>query len=247
MNAVLAIAARELRSQFLSPSGWLILAVNAAVLGYVFLVQLERFAGLQTQLGGTPGAPGATELVALPLIKTAGFVFLLTTPLLTMNLLAEERRQGTLVLLLASPVSSSQIVLGKYLGVTFFLACLWLLTALLPATLLLAGTLDYGLLASALLGLGLLLAAMGATGLLVSCHAALPSIAAFGTFGLLLLLWVLSWGTGGGVLTFLSLSAHFERSLTGVVRLEDICYFGLLIGGCLGHAVWRLRDETSLS
>jgi len=247
MNAVLAIAAKEIRSQFLSPRAWGILAVNAAVLGYVFLIQLERFTAWQLQLTEVANAPGATELVVLPLFKTAGFLFLVTAPLLTMNLIAEERRQKTLVLLLSSPVTSAQIVLGKYLGLVIYLLCLLLLTAILPLSLQLGGPLDYGLMASGFLGLALLLACMGAAGLFVSCHTELPSLAAFNTFGLLMLLWILNWSGEPGDSawwSYLSLGVHFDHLLSGIVRLQDIVYFCVLTGVFLVLGTRRLSNET---
>ena len=250
MNAVMTIACKEIRSQFLSPRTFAILAVNAALLGYLLLVQLERFAGLQGKLGSLTQAPGATELVILPLVKTAGFLFLVSTPLLTMNLLAEERRLKTLPLLLSSPVTGVQIVLGKYLGWLVFAACLIFITGLLAFSLALGGPLDFGLMLSALLGLTLLLACMGAAGLVVSCYAAQPSVAAFNTFGLLMVLWIINWGSdfnaGGAasVLTYLSLGEHFEQFLSGVVRLQDVAYFVLLVAVFLTVATGRLEKET---
>ena len=250
MNAVLSIAAREIRSQFLSPMAWTMLAVTAAILGYAFLIQLERFVELQARLQDLVEAPGATELVVLPLMKTAAFVFLMTMPLLTMNSIAEERRQKTLVLLLAAPVTSVQIVLGKFFGLAAYIVALLALSAALPAMLMLGGTLDVGLLAVALLGLALLLAATAAVGVCVSAHAPAPAIAAFGSFGLLLGMWMLNWTADSGsasLIAYLSLGEHFDHFLTGVVRLQDVAYFVLLCVGFLTLSALRLQREPSKS
>ena len=112
-RVIFSIAARELRSFFCSPPAWTVLAIVTAIHAYVLLVQVERFTGWQSQLVDLPGAPGLTELVVLPLIKTAGFVLLMVVPLMTMHLVAEERRSGTLILLLSSPLSMTEIVVGK--------------------------------------------------------------------------------------------------------------------------------------
>jgi ABC-2 type transport system permease protein len=248
MNAIFTIAAKEIRCQFLSPRAWGVLSVTAAVLGYVFLIQLERFTTLQLQLSNLSNAPGATELVVVPLLKTAGFLFLVTAPLFTMNLIAEERRQKTIVLLLSSPVTSTQIILGKYLGLVAYLLCLLLLATVLSFSLRLGGPLDYGLLLSGLLGLGLLLACIGAAGLFISCHTELPSLAAFYTFGLLMTLWIINWSgetNASALFTYISLSEHFEHLLSGIVRLQDIVYFCTLTGVFLVLGASRLARESA--
>lgn len=119
MTAV--IAARELRSLFLSPLAWVILAVVVFILAYAFLVQVQVFTEIQPRLAGLPSAPGVTEIVAAPLFEFAAMILLLVAPLLTHRAVAAERRGGTLVLLQSAPVSSTQIVLGKYLGLLAFL------------------------------------------------------------------------------------------------------------------------------
>ena len=190
---ILGIAGRELRSLFLSPLAWTGLAVMTAIHAYVMLIQIEHFTRWQPQLSGVAGAPGLTDLVVLPLFKTAGFVLLMVVPLVTMRLVSEERRSGTIALLMSSPVAMSEIVLGKYVGIVTYLLCLVGLIGLLPLSLLAGGDLDLGLFAAGLLGLVLMLAALAAVGLFVSTLTQDPTIAAVGTFELLLLLWILDW------------------------------------------------------
>jgi ABC-2 type transport system permease protein len=130
-----------------------------------------------------------TDLIAAPLLGDAAIVLLLVTPLITMRILSEERRNGTLSLLFSAPVSMTEIVLGKYLGLLGFLSsCSAMLMALMPLSLLGAGRLDFGLLAANLLGLLLIVAAFAAAGLYLSALTSQPTVAAIGSFGLLLLL-----------------------------------------------------------
>jgi len=247
--SALTVAGRELRSLFLSPLAWTVLAVALVILGYLFLVQVDTFVRLQPRLSGAPGAPGVTALVVAPLLQTAGVVLMLLVPLMTMRLVAEERRNGTLALLLSAPVSMTEIVLGKYVAVLAFFGCLLGLLALLMLSLLAGGTLDFGLLAAALLGLALLVASFAAAGLFLSTLTAQPVVAAVSTFGLLLLLWVIDWagGTGEGAgaqaLSYLSLLTHFDPLLEGVVDTRDVAYYVLFIAAFLGLSIRRLDGD----
>ena len=243
---MLDVAARELRSLFLSPLAWAVLGVTQAVLGYAFLVQMELFLQWQPHLPNLPGAPGMTAIVVAPLFKTAGMVLLLITPLITMRLVSEERRSGTLALLMSSPVSATAIVLGKFLGVTGFFAVLIGVIVWMPLSLLAGGTLDFGLLAACLLAIVLLVMSFSAAGLFLSTVSEQPTVAAISTFGLLLLLWILDWaGSGGGegargLLGYLSLTSHIDAMLRGVIDSADVAYYVLFIVTFLVLAVRRL-------
>jgi ABC-2 type transport system permease protein len=244
-----AVAARELRSLFLSPLAWTVLAVVQGILGYLFLLQIDLFMQVQPRLAAVPGAPGLTAVVVTPVLQSAGVVLLLVVPLLTMRLLAEERRSGTLTLLLSAPVSMTQIVLGKYLAIVAFFACTLALTTLMVLTLLLGGTLDFGLLAAGLLGLALLVASFAAAGLFLSSLTTQPVIAAVSTFGLLLLLWLLDWaaGTGSGrvadALSYLSLLTHYGALLKGVFDSKDVAYYLLFSATFVALSIRRLDSD----
>ena len=222
------------------------LAVTQAFVGYAFLVKLELFLQLKAYLPGLPGAPGLTAIVVAPAFKAAGMVMLLAAPLVTMRLVAEERRSGTLGLLLSAPISMTDIVLGKFLGVMAFFAVVALVVLLTPLTLLAGGTLDYGLLASGFLGLLLLIASFAAAGLFMSSLTAHPAVAAIGTFGLLLLLWNMDWaGTGADegvrpLFTYLAVTSHFNALLQGVVDSADLVYSALFVLTFLVLAIRRL-------
>lgn len=246
---MLAIAARELRSLFLSPLAWTVLAVVQAIIAYLFLLQVDFFMQVQPRLAGIPGAPGVTGIVVAPLFQSAAIVLMLVVPLLTMRLLAEERRAGTLTLLLCAPVSMTEIVLGKYLAIASFLGCMLALTALTVSTLLLGGTLDFGLLGAGLLGLALVLASFSAAGLFFSSLTAQPLIAAISAFGLFLLLWLLeqasaaSSGRVAEVLAYLSLLTHYDALLKGVFDSKDVAYYLLFTLTFLALSIRRLDTD----
>jgi ABC-2 type transport system permease protein len=183
---IFTIAGKELKALFASPLAWVVLTVVQIVIAYSFLRRLDDFLQLQPQLIQMANPPGATELVAAPAFATAAAVFLFAVPLLAMRLIAEERRNQTLVFLVSAPVSMTEIVLGKFLGLLAFLMVIVALAALMPLSLAPATQLDYGLLASIIAGLVLLSACFAAVSLFVSCLTVHPVAAAIGAFAALL-------------------------------------------------------------
>lgn len=244
------IAARELRTLFLSPLAWSVLGVVQFILAWLFLSQLDQYVRLQPQLALMAAPPGLAEVIVAPLFGSAGIVLLLVVPLVTMRLVSEERRSRTLPLLFSAPVSMSEIILGKYLGVMAFLSLLLGLIALMPLSLLLGGSLDLGQFAAGLLGLFLMLAAFAAVGLYISTLTAQPTVAAVATFGALLLLWVINLAgntvddSGShGVFAWLSLQQHYEALLRGIFDSSDLAYYLLFIVVFLVFSIRRLDAD----
>jgi len=243
------IAARELRSLFLSPLAWSILAVVQIILGLIFASRVALFMQpeIQSQLQAMPGAPGLTDIVVGYVYVWTGIIFLLVSPLLTMRLISEERRQGTLPLLLSAPVSMQSIILGKYLGLMGFLLIMLAMVTLMPLSLLIGGTLDFGQFFAAVLGVILLLAAFCAIGLYISTLTAQPTVAAIGTFGILLLLWIIDWAGGtdqeSALFSYLSITNHYQALLRGLFNTEDVVYYILIIGLFLILSIHHLDSE----
>jgi len=242
---IATIAGREFKALFATPLPWILLALSQALLAWVFLSQVEAYQTQYQPLLATLGSGyGATELVVAVFLGDARLLvlLLLTVALLAMRLLAEERQGHTLPLLLAAPVSSLQLVLGKYLGGLAFVAVALLLWAAMPLSLLLGTALDLGRLAAALLGLALLAAALLALALWASALTARPGIAALVSFVAGLLLMALNRGAAGeaGALEYLGLLGHYQPFLQGWVNSADLAYFLLLIVAFLALAVRRL-------
>lgn len=243
---ILTIALRELRGLFFSPLAWTVLAVVQLILGFLFLGQVDLFLRAQSQLLAMSDPPGLTEIVASPLLANTSIVLLLAVPLLSMRLVSEERRARTLTLLFSAPVSMTEIVLGKYLGLMLFLLLIVALVALMPLSLLAGGGLDLGLFAAGVLGLTLLTGAFAAVGVFMSVMTHHPAVAGIATFGALLLLWVLDWsglGATGSVLAYLSLLNHFEPFLKGMFDSADAVYYLLFIATFVVLSVRRLDAE----
>ncbi len=243
-RAVFVIAAHELRRSFASPLAWICLGVVQLLLGLVFWLLLAEFASAGIGAQGI----GVAEYVGGGLFGFATVVLLLVIPLLSMRSFAEERMQGSLSLYLAAPVPLSALVLGKYLGLLAFLGLMLSMIAAMPLSLLSGTPLDLGLLGSAVLGLGLMMAAFAAAGLFVSALASQPAVAAIGSFGLLLLLWLLqvlaSRGDSLGALAeYLSLLSHFDQFRRGIFDSSDLIYYLLFTAAFLGLTGLRLRWE----
>jgi len=244
------LARYELYRLFLSPLAWVVLALSQLILAYLFLTHIDYFVQIQPKISAIPGAPGVTELVAIPLLNNAATVLLLITPLVTMRLIAEERRNESLPLLISAPLSVNQIVLGKYFGTFGFFVVLLLLIMLMPLSLLAGSAIDLYQLAAGFLGLVLLLASFTAIGLFLSSLTKQPTIAAITTFTTLFLLWILDWagnsaevGEQTSLFAWLSLLRHFEPMLQGEVHSSDISYYLILIGTFILLTIRRLDSE----
>ena len=238
---ILTLAHRELRSLFLSPLAWVVLAVNQLILGWVFLRVVEHFTGLEA----AKRASGVSLELSLNLFSFAAVLSLFSIPLLAMRLFSEELRSGTYRLLRSAPVSLAEILLGKYLGLCSLLVLLALLPLGMAVSLYLAAPLDGGLLASAFLGLLLVNLCFAAAATFASSLTSQPAAAAVAGYGLLLLLSVLSQtgdlsqGAYVGLFQWLSWNEHLLPFLLGMVRASDLVYF---LGGTLLFLLLALRQ-----
>jgi len=231
---ILTIALREIKNLFLSPLAWAIMAVMQLIVAYLFLTQLDTFMLLQPRLAGIEGAPGVTDIVVAPLLQTTGFLLLLIAPAITMRVFSDERRNRTLSLLLSAPVSMTEIVLGKFLGVTLFFLLLLAMLVAMPLSLYAGTTLDAGKLAAGILGLALVLSTFAAIGVFMSSLTEQPVVAAISTLGLLILLWIVDWSSASQehisvLFQYLSIKTHFESFLKGLFSTADVGYYLLLI------------------
>ncbi len=245
------IARRELGAMFLSPLAWIILAVVQTILGYMFLTNLDSFFLLQPQLAHLANTPGVTDIVVTPLMQVAAIILLMVMPLMTARTIAEEKRNRTLSLLLSSPLTMTEIVLGKYLGLVLFVLILVSMLMLMPLSLYLGTSPDSGKLLSIYIGMLLLLSAFAAIGLYLSSLTENQTIAAVSTFGILLMLWIIDWigaslENGHSLLAYLSILQHHQAMLEGIFQTSDIAYYLLLIAGSLVLTIRQLDRERLL-
>jgi len=248
---ILIIAKQEFKTMFLSPLAWVILAVLQTLLGYMFLAQLDNFYLLQPQLLQLKNTPGVTDIVVAPLFQLSAIILLMIMPLITMRSIAEEKRNRTLSLLISSPLSMTEIVLGKFLGLFYFVLILVSLLMAMPLSLYLGTTLDFGKLFSIYLSMLLLLGSFAAIGLYLSSLTENQTIAAVATFGALLMLWMIDWlgetlGEGQSFIGYLSLLRHHQNLLEGVFDTGDIAYYLLLMITFLVLTIRQLDRERLL-
>ncbi|MDQ4148081.1 MAG: ABC transporter permease subunit [Pseudomonadota bacterium] len=246
---ILTIAKAELRRMFYSPLAWATLAVVLFILGLLFLILVDNYlTTIQAQLVGIPGAPGVTDIVLAPVMLWAGVIMLTVSPLQTMRAFSEERQQGSLTLLTSAPLSTTELVLGKYLALLVFILVLLGLLALIPLSLAGATQLDWGKIMASLLGLFLLLASFSAAGLFISSQTKTPLIAAMSSFGLLMFLVVLymsgnAESTASDLFIYLSHFGHLLPFLHGLFDSSDLIYYLLFSAAFLILTIRRLDNE----
>lgn len=242
------IVGKELKSLFASPLAWVILAFLQVILAWIFLTRLDYFLTVQDQLTRVPNAPGLTEIVVVPLFGITSIVLLMSVPLLTMRLIAEERRNQTMTMLISAPLSMTHIVLGKFLATLLFLSIVAGLIVLMAVSLLLGGSLDPGLIGANILGLLLLTGSLASIGLFVSCLTTHPVVAAVGSLAAFLVLWLINIAASdpASPLHLLSLLKHFESFMGGSIAATDVIYFVVLTALFLILSIRRL-DADRLS
>ena len=248
---ILTIAGKELKALFASPLAWVVLTFVQVMLAFGFLKRLDDFMDIQPQLVQMQRPPGITEIVASPVFATMAIIFLFAVPLLAMRLIAEERRNQTMVLLVSAPLSMTEIVLGKFVGLVAFLWLIVVVTTLMPLSLLLGGRLDFGLLASLIMGVALLAACFSAVALYASCLTAQPFIAAMIAFALLLGMLLVGetaadglrgrgWTVPAELAQVLSPLKNFESFAKGMLDSYSVVCMLLLLAAFLILTIRRL-------
>lgn len=240
---ILTIALKELKALFSGTLAWIILAILTFILAWLFALQLENFLSLQSQLAQFPNAPGFSLMIGAPLFSAIAIFSLMLIPFFGMRLISEERRNQTLQLLISAPISITEIVIGKFMGLVFFLFCIVSLPTFMTLSLYMGGTLDLGVLFTNMIGLILLTASFAALTLFVSSLTTQPILAAIGSLGALLALWVMGAINRSGsdnIFQTLSPLKHFENLNRGLIDTADLLYFIIFITLFLGLTIRQL-------
>jgi ABC-2 type transport system permease protein len=230
---VWTIARRELYSYFVSPVAWVLLTIFAFLSGlfsYIISASFVRFS-LEGQMSGQSGPMNLNEQVIAPLFSNIAVVGLFLIPLISMRLFAEEKRQGTIELLVTSPVHDVEIVLGKWLSAVIMYAALLVVLLLDFSFLFIYGSPDWKPVVTGLLGILLQGACLLALGTFISTTTRNQIVAGAVGFALALVLWILNWTTSFGnsdtvqVLNYLSIVSHMESFSRGVIDTKDLIYY----------------------
>jgi ABC-2 type transport system permease protein len=238
MRNILTIYRKELHTYFNSPIAYLVMALFGLLAGYFFYVYVAIFVdrSAQSQMMGGRGFPmDVNEWVIRQLLSNLSVIGLFMIPMLTMRLFAEEKRSGTIELLATSPVRDSEIIFGKWLAALTLYAAVLAISGLSVATLFLYGKPDVAPILTGYLGLLLQGGSLLAIGTFISTLTKNQIIAAFATFAVSLLLWVLDWVSAyetaawAKVVGYMSVITHFESFAKGVVDMKDIIFYVSLI------------------
>ena len=237
MSNILALAQKELRAYFVSPIAYVVLGLFSVLFGVFFVASINLMVQLssgQFAMGG-PQIVNINEFMIRPLFGNTAVVLLFMLPMLTMRSYAEEKRSGTIELLLTSPLSDLQIILGKFFG------AMALYTLMLSVTLIHMGVLfwyaepEWAPLLSGYLGLLLMGGSFISIGLAISSTTKNQIVAGVATFAVLLVFWVINWlGDASGtttqsVLAYLSVLEHFDDFSKGVIDTKHLTYYGSFI------------------
>ena len=241
MRNVFAIAGKEIRVYFTTPTSYVLLGSFALIIAYFFQALIGEFQrtvaqSLQMNASWMLEQLNLTDYVIFPLVMNIGVILIFYTPIMTMRLIADERRAKTLELLMTAPVRPIEIVLGKYLaGLVMMLAMLGL-TLLFPLIVQLLGAaqsgspLDWRSVAVGYCGAALLGAAFVAVGLFTSSLTDNPIIAALLGFLILLMFYIIGSGASDSagwwksVLDHMSLGANLQGFARGVLRTPAVVY-----------------------
>jgi ABC-2 type transport system permease protein len=242
MRNIWTITRKELNSYFHSPIAYIVLTVFAVIFGYFFVSILSIFvrqsmmASQYAEMYGQPMHMNVNEMVIRPLLMNVSVISLFLVPMITMRLFAEEKRSGTIELLMTSPVTDLQIILGKFFAALLLYAVLLAMTLFFFLIVFHYGNPDWKPLLAGYLGLLLLGGCFMSLGIMLSTLTRNQLVAGMLTFGLFLMLWVIDWvsdystGTVGQVASYLALTTHLENYAKGVIDLRDTVYYLSVIG-----------------
>jgi len=232
MTNILAIVRKEWKGYFASPIGYVVIGMNAVVFGFFYLLYLSYFIRQSMQGPQMGGGPMNVNLQMIrPVFDNSMVVALFVVPLITMRTYAEEKRSGTIELLMTSPVTDFQIVMGKFLGAMSLYAAMLGITVIHIGVLFAYGNPEWKPILTGYLGLLLIGACFVSVGLLFSSMTKNQIVAGMFTFALLLLLWAIGWvgpfvgPTLERLTTYLSLTGHVDDFLRGVVDSQHVVYY----------------------
>jgi ABC-2 type transport system permease protein len=234
MQYVLAIWQREMKSYFVSPIAYVVLTVFLALTGFFFysiLTAVVQSTMMQSQMGQGMQPVDVPGIVSRSFFGTMSVVLLFMIPMLTMGLFAEEKKRGTIELLLTTPVGNFQAMMGKYLASLTFLVIMFLASGVTMSALFFYGHPELKPMLGGYLGLLLYGAALLAVGLFISTLTENQIVAVVITFGVILVLWLIeSFSTGAmgvtkDVLSYLSVIGHLDDFIKGVIDTSHVIFY----------------------
>ena len=232
MNNILAIANKELRSYFASPIAYIVLGFFALLYGWFYVTILNYFVQSSMQMNQFgPQSMNINQQMIRLLLQNVTVLLLFVLPMITMRTYAEEKRSGTIELLLTSPLTDFQIIMGKFLGALALYAIMLLITTVHIGILFIYGKPEWKPIVSAYLGLLLMGGCFISAGLFISSLTKNQIVAVMATFAVFLFLWVINWiGSSSGpqvekITSYLSIIEHFDDFAKGVIDTTHVIYY----------------------
>jgi ABC-2 type transport system permease protein len=233
MGNVIAIAQKELKSYFASPIAYIVIGLWALLYGYFFIAILGFFVrqSMQMMQMQGPQAMNVNQQLIRPLLQNVTILVLFLMPMVTMRTYAEEKRSGTIELLLTSPVTDVQIIMGKFLGAVALYVIMLAVTLVHLALLFIYGNPEWKPIFTAYIGLLLLGSCFISLGLLISSLTKNQIVAGMVTFAVFLMLWVITWiGSFSGptvdkLTQYLSIIDHYDDFGKGVLDTTHVIYY----------------------
>ena len=233
MSNILAIAHKELKSYFASPIAYVVIGLFALMFGFFYYTLLGIFIEQGMRMMGLQGGPtqNVNDQMIRPLFLNASVLLLFVLPMITMRTYSEEKRSGTIELLLTAPLTDFQIIMGKFLGAMALYAAMLAVTMVHVGVLFAFGQPEWIQIATGYLGLLLMGGCFISVGLLISSFTRNQIVAVMATFAVFLLLWVINWAgplTGprtSAVLDYLSITSHLDDFTRGVVDTKHVVYY----------------------
>jgi len=232
MRNILAIAGKELKSYFSSPIGYIVVGFWAFLYGIFFVPMLQMFVRQSMQMGAMGGqqAMNVNQMLIRPLMQNVSVLVLFVLPAVTMRTYAEEKKTGTIELLLTSPLTDWEIILGKFLGAMGLYAAMLAVTTINIGLLFVYGNPEWKSVLIVYLGLLLLGGAFISLGLFISSLTKNQIVAFVATFGVALMLWVITWFNFSGppmstITSYLSIIEQFDDFGKGVIDTSHLIYY----------------------
>jgi ABC-2 type transport system permease protein len=234
MQNILAIWQREMKAYFVSPIAYVVLTVFLFLSGFFFfgiLTAVVQNTMMQAQMGQGAQPIDVPGIVSRSFFGTMSVVLLFMIPMLTMGLFAEEKKRGTIELLLTTPVSNFQAMMGKYLASLSFLLVMFLSSGVTISALFIYGQPEWKPILGSYLGLVLYGAALLAAGLFISTLTENQIVAVVITFGVILVLWLIesmavgAQGAARDVLSYLSVISHLDDFIKGVIDTSHVIFY----------------------
>jgi ABC-2 type transport system permease protein len=238
MKKIWTIAAKDFKTYFTSPIAYIVIAGFLLIMGWMFFFNLSQFntQAMQYKQFGMGKGMSISDGIIRPLYGNMNVIFLFLVPFITMRLFAEERKLQTIQLLMTSPITLTEMVLGKFFSALFLVGTMLALTLVYPIILWIFGNPDKGPIITSYIGTMMLSSCYVAMGVLFSSMTENQIVAGALTFAAGLFFWLINWASQAAgpvfsdVLDYLSLIQHYNNFSQGMIDTSDIFFYLSFIG-----------------